>query len=132
MPNNGRSLEEKQILVVDDDTRNLYVLTASLEQNGAKVVQALNGHKAIELLKREKIDLVFMDIMMPKMNGYEAIKAIRSDMTLKNLPIIALTAKALKEDRQKCLDAGADDYLSKPVDYEVLVNMAHAWIEKRS
>jgi CheY-like chemotaxis protein len=126
-----KPLKDKRMLVVDDDPRNLYVLTSSLEQNGAQVFKALNGRKALTLLGREKIDLVFMDIMMPEMNGYEAIKAIRSDAALKNLPIIALTAKALKDDRKKCLDAGADDYLSKPVDYEVLINMARAWIEKR-
>ncbi len=124
-------LAGKRILVVDDDPRNLYVLTASLEQNGAEVLQALNGKKALNLLAKEYVDLVFMDIMMPEMNGYDAMQAIRADANLKELPIIALTAKALKEDRNKCLDAGADDYLSKPVDYEVLVNMARAWIEKK-
>ncbi|MCU7928877.1 MAG: response regulator [Candidatus Thiodiazotropha sp. (ex Dulcina madagascariensis)] len=127
-----KTLSGWSVLVVDDDSRNLFVLTASLEQSGAKVISALNGRKALELLKQERVDLIFMDIMMPEMNGYEAIEAIRADPALKALPIIALTAKALKEDRQKCLDAGADDYLSKPVDYEVMVNMALAWIERRS
>ncbi|MBF0444041.1 MAG: response regulator, partial [Magnetococcales bacterium] len=89
-----KTLKDKRMLVVDDDPRNLYVLTASLEQNGAQVFKSLNGRKAIELLGREKIDLVFMDIMMPEMNGYDAIKTIRLDPALKNLPIIALTAKA--------------------------------------
>ncbi|MBF0621903.1 MAG: response regulator [Magnetococcales bacterium] len=123
-------LEQRRIMIVDDDPRNLFVLTASLEQHGAVVITALNGLKALALLKKESVDLVFMDIMMPDMNGYEAIEQIRADADLMHLPIIALTAKALKEDRQKCMDAGADDYLSKPVDYEVLVNMAKAWIEK--
>ncbi len=125
-------LARRRIMVVDDDARNLFVLSSSLEQHGAEVLNALNGRKALDLLQKEQVDLVFMDIMMPEMNGYEAIAALRSDARLKNLPVIALTAKALKEDRQKCLEAGADDYLSKPVDYEVLINMARAWIEKRA
>ncbi|MBF0370287.1 MAG: response regulator [Magnetococcales bacterium] len=128
----NRSLNGRHVLIVDDDPRNLFVLTSSLEQNGARVTQALNGRKALVQLEKEPVDLIFMDIMMPEMNGYEAIQAIRQKSTLKGVPIIALTAKALKEDRQKCLAAGADDYLSKPVDYEVLLNMAMAWIEKRS
>ena len=128
----GHTLNGKSILVVDDDPRNIFVLTAALEQNGAKVIKALNGHKGLELLEQEKVDLVIMDIMMPEMDGYQAIEIIRANPTLQHLPIIALTAKALKKDRQKCLDAGADDYLSKPVDYDMLVNMAQAWAGKNS
>ena len=130
--NKGQVLHGKSILLVDDDPRNLFVLTSALEQNGAKVIKALNGRKGMEQLKQEKVDLIVMDIMMPAMDGYKAIKAIRADAGLKSLPIIALTAKAHKNDRQKCLDAGADDYLAKPVDYDLFVNMVQAWVGKRS
>ena len=92
---------------------------------------ALNGKKGLEKLRESLPDLVLMDIMMPEMDGYEAIQVIRKDARLKNLPVIALTAKALKEDRERCIRAGADDYLSKPVDYEVLVNMAVLWSDKK-
>ncbi len=126
----SKKLKGKRILVADDDLRNLYVLTSSLEQNGATVDNAINGKKALDLLNKEKCDLVIMDIMMPEMDGYSAIKAIRSNPILSDITIIALTAKALKEDRQNCLKAGADDYLSKPVDYDMLINMVQAWIKK--
>ncbi|ABK44613.1 Cache sensor hybrid histidine kinase [Magnetococcus marinus MC-1] len=123
-------LEGHTILAVDDDPRNLFVLTASLEQNGAEVHKALNGLKALEILKQHSVDLILMDIMMPEMNGYEAIHEIRANPSYCEIPIIALTAKALKEDKQKCLDAGANDYLSKPVDYEILINMVQTWIKR--
>ncbi|HLC16626.1 MAG TPA: response regulator [Thermodesulfovibrionia bacterium] len=116
-----------RILVVDDDARNLFVITSALEQNGAKVMQAVSAKKIQEKLKAEAADLIFMDIMLPEMSGYEAIKMIRADETLKAIPIVALTAKALKGDKEKCLAAGANDYLSKPVDYELLVNTAVYW-----
>lgn len=82
---------------------------------------ALNGRKSLELLRREPVDLVFMDIMTPDMDGYEAIAAIKS------APVVALTAKSLKDDRRRVLESGADDYLAKPMDYEVLINLAAAW-----
>jgi len=132
----GAGSEEKRlvgmrILVVDDDARNLFVITAALEQHGAQVETALGGGKALELLHQQAFDLVFMDIMMPDMDGYSVIRAMRADAALKAIPVVALTAKALKADREKALSAGADDYLSKPVDYEVLVNMARVWGEAR-
>ncbi|WP_130470532.1 response regulator [Candidatus Magnetaquicoccus inordinatus] len=116
-------LAGRTILVVDDDPRNLYVTTSALEQQGATVLQAMNGRKALEWLARQQVHLVLMDIMMPEMSGYETIEAIRAQQQFQHLPIIALTAKAMKEDREKCLAVGADDYLAKPVDYEMLVNM---------
>ncbi len=125
------TLEGTTILVVDDDMKNIFVLASALENNGAAVIDANNGQAALDLLRqRSDIDLVLMDIMMPVMDGYTAIREIRNDPKLKHLPIIALTAKALKGDRQKCIQAGADDYLSKPVDYDGLIRLAKAWIEK--
>jgi len=124
-------LKSKRILVVDDDAKNLFVITSALERQGAEVATALNGIKAIEILKMEQFDLVFMDIMMPEMNGFEAIESIRNDLKLTELPIIALTAKAMKEDQQKSKDVGANDFLLKPVEYEVLVNMAQIWTTEK-
>ncbi|MGN7611326.1 response regulator [Magnetococcales bacterium HHB-1] len=124
-------LEGRQVMIVDDDARNLFVLSAALEQHGAEVITALHGEKALTLLDEHSVDLIVMDIMMPEMDGYETIKRIRANERLKNISLIALTAKAQDQDRQQCLAAGADDYLSKPVDYEMLINMAKAWIEKK-
>jgi signal transduction histidine kinase/DNA-binding response OmpR family regulator len=126
-----KRLAGRHILVVDDDPRNLFVITAALEQHGARVENALNGRKALELLAASKPDLVVMDIMMPEMDGYTAIEAMRADTSLATIPVLALTAKALPGDRTKALAAGADDYLAKPADYEVLVNMAAALCEGR-
>ena len=124
-------LKGRRILVVDDDARNLFVVTSALEQQGAKVENALNGHKALESLRRQKADLVLMDVMMPGMSGYEAIAAMKADPELRAIPVVVLTAKALRQDRQEALAAGADDYLSKPVDYDVLINMAAVWCGKK-
>ncbi|ATX80599.1 hypothetical protein Ga0123461_2194 [Mariprofundus aestuarium] len=123
-------LKGSNILVADDDARNLFVITSALEEHGARVVDAVNGNSALKKLKEEQFDLILMDIMMPEMDGYEAISKIRADDALKDIPIIVLTAKALKEDREKCLQIGANDYLSKPVEYERLIKLSHAWIEK--
>lgn len=128
--NHVLDLESKKILVVDDDPRNIFVLAAALENYGVVIYEADNGKTALEKLHEEKVDLVLMDIMMPVMDGYEAIEKIRKDPTLKHIPIIALTAKALKEDRDKCIEAGADDYISKPVDYNALIQLVNAWIHK--
>jgi signal transduction histidine kinase/CheY-like chemotaxis protein len=122
----------RHILVVDDDARNLFVVTSALEQQGAKVENALSGQKALELLKRQRVDLVLMDVMMPDMSGYEATAAIKADPALKSIPVVVLTAKALKNDRQDAFAAGADDYLTKPVDYDVLINMAAVWCGKKT
>ncbi len=129
----GEILKGRQILVVDDDPRNLFVVASALEQAGASVDTALNGAKALSYL-REKgadINIIFMDIMMPEMDGCEAIGEIKGDPMLRHIPLVALTAKAMRSDKENLLAVGADDYLSKPVDYEVLVNMASLWCESK-
>lgn len=127
----NKRLAGRHILVVDDDPRNLFVITAALEQHGAKVDNALNGKRALDMLASMRPDLVVMDIMMPEMDGYKTIAAMRATPHLASIPVLALTAKALSSDRAKALAAGADDYLAKPADYEVLINMVAAWCEGR-
>ncbi|MCX6276878.1 MAG: response regulator, partial [Bacteroidetes bacterium] len=126
-----KRLSGKTIMVVDDDIKNVFVLSTALEEHGARVIDAQNGKEALRLLEEKGADLVLMDIMMPVMDGYTAIAKIRENYHLKKLPVIALTAKALKEDREKCIAAGADDYLSKPVDYEMLIGLVEAWCQKK-
>jgi tubulin-specific chaperone A len=122
-------LGEKTILVADDDIRNVFALSSILEEKGMTVLVARDGVEALEKIKKhEEINIVLMDIMMPNMDGYEAIKKIRKDVRNKKLPIIALTAKAMKGDRNKCIDAGANDYLAKPVDTDKLVAMLRIWL----
>jgi CheY-like chemotaxis protein len=109
--------------------RNSFALSKLLSEKGIIVKLAKDGQKALDLLAKEpEIDLVLMDIMMPVLDGYEATKQIRLQPKFKNLPILALTAKAMKEDREKCLAAGANDYLSKPVDVDRLFSMLHIWL----
>ncbi|MFT8313137.1 MAG: response regulator [Clostridium sp.] len=124
------NLANKKILIVDDDPRNIFVLAAALEDYGAEIIEAENGEAALRKLETQAVDLILMDIMMPVMNGYEAIKKIRSSDKIKNIPIIATTAKSLKGDREKCMAAGANDYISKPIDYDVLITLIKAWINK--
>ncbi|MDF1796367.1 MAG: CHASE3 domain-containing protein [Coxiellaceae bacterium] len=125
------SLEGHKVLLVDDDMRNLFALSKVLKKSGLIVEMAKNGQFALDMLaKSDDIDLVIMDIMMPVMDGYAAIEAIRKDQNLKNMPVIALTAKAMPEDRQKCIDVGANDYLAKPVDVDKLLSLIRVWIGK--
>ncbi|NSB89078.1 response regulator [Clostridium saccharobutylicum] len=124
------NLENKKILIVDDDSRNIFVLAAALEEYGAEIIEAENGKIALDELQNETCDLILMDIMMPVMNGYDTIKAIRNNDSMKDIPIIATTAKSLKGDREKCMEAGANDYISKPIDYDVLITLVKAWINK--
>jgi CheY-like chemotaxis protein/signal transduction histidine kinase/HAMP domain-containing protein len=126
------SLKGKTILLVDDDMRNVFALSSVLESYDMKVVVGKNGKEAIEKLHQhaDDIDLVLMDIMMPEMNGYEAMQLIRKEKRFEKLPIIALTAKAMKGDREKCIAAGANEYLSKPVDKEKLISMLRVWLYK--
>jgi CheY-like chemotaxis protein len=124
-----KTFDKKSIMVVDDDIRNVFALTAALEQKGAQVLIARDGQEALNNLKEGMhIDLILMDIMMPVMNGYEAMKEIRKQPRFSRLPIIALTAKAMKDDRELCLRAGANDYLSKPVDVEKLISLTRIWM----
>ena len=126
-----KRLSGKTVMVVDDDIKNVFVLSTALEEHGATVVDAQNGLEAIGQLQKKPVDLVLMDIMMPVMDGYTAMKKIREDEKLKSLPVIALTAKALKEDRERCIAAGANDYLAKPVDYDMLIGLVEAWCQKK-
>lgn len=122
-------LKDKTILITDDDMRNIFALSSALQLYDLKIVIANNGREALERLEEsEQIDLVLMDIMMPEMDGYEAMKAIRTEKRFAKLPIIALTAKAMKNDREKCIEAGANDYISKPVDMDKLLSMLRVWL----
>lgn len=125
------SFQGKKVLLVDDDMRNIYSLRQVLLSRGFNCVQAHTGIEALEALKRDnEIDIVLMDIMMPEMNGIEATEAIRKQYKFANLPIIALTAKAMKQDREDCLRAGVSDYLAKPVDVGKLLSMMRVWLSK--
>ena len=130
------ALEGRTILVVEDDVRNVFALTSLLEPKGAKVEIARNGREALESLERSgkgghaAIDLVLMDIMMPEMDGFTAMREIRKRAEWKKLPIIALTAKAMRDDQEKCLAAGANDYIAKPLDVEKLMSLIRVWMPK--
>jgi CheY-like chemotaxis protein len=122
------SLAGKKVLLVDDDPRNIFATTSLLEALGMKVLSAENGRLGIETIERHPdIDIVLMDIMMPEMDGYETIRRIRKDPNKSWLPVIAVTAKALKEDRDRCMNAGASDYLAKPIDEAQLVELIGIW-----
>ena len=122
-------LRNRKILVVDDDARNIFALTSLLENYEMDVVSATNGRRAIEILEEDSnIDLVVMDIMMPEMDGFETIHKIRQDIKFRTLPILALTAKAMKGDREKCLEAGASDYIAKPVNTDQLLSLMRVWL----
>jgi signal transduction histidine kinase/CheY-like chemotaxis protein len=122
------SLADRTVLVVDDDVRNIFAVAAVLESQHMKVLVADNGRKALEVLAaNEDIEVVLMDVMMPEMDGYETMQAIRKDPKYRSLPIIAVTAKALKDDRDKCLGSGASDYLSKPVNAHELIELLRLW-----
>lgn len=125
-------LDNKTVLVVDDDMRNVFALSSVLESYNMKVIIGKNGREGIDKLEQnsDKVDLVMMDIMMPEMDGYEAMREIRKKKKFKKLPIIALTAKAMKDDREKCLAAGANEYLAKPVDTEKLISLLRVWLYK--
>ena len=125
-------LAGRKVLVVDDDVRNIFALTSALEAHRMEVVHAENGQEGIDLLKATPdIEAVLMDIMMPEMDGYEAITAIRQMETFKHLPIIALTAKAMKADRDHCLEVGASDYISKPLDIDQLLSLLRVWLYRQ-
>ena len=126
-----KAFEGRKILVVDDDVRNVFALTSALEQKGAVVEIARNGHEAISQLQAiDDIDLVLMDIMMPEMDGFTAMEEIRKEPRFARLPIIAVTAKAMKNDQERCLRAGANDYLAKPIELDRLFSLIRVWLPK--
>jgi len=124
-------LRNRKVLVVDDDARNIFALTSLLENHGMEVTSATNGRHAIEILQsNNNLNAVLMDIMMPEMDGYETMRKIRLEPRFKNLPILALTAKAMKGDREKCLNAGASDYIAKPVNSDQLLSLLRVWLNQ--
>ena len=127
-----KAFEGRRILVVDDDMRNVFALTSALEQKGADVEVARNGLEALQKLRDMDgdADLVLMDVMMPEMDGLTATREIRKNPQWQKLPVIAVTAKAMKEDQEKCLAAGANDYLAKPIELERLFSLMRVWMPK--
>jgi CheY-like chemotaxis protein len=127
--NSSEVLHGRKVLVVDDDARNIFALTSVLENHEVEVLSATNGRQAIDIIQSTPdLEMVLMDIMMPEMDGYETMREIRKDPAFRTLPILALTAKAMKGDREKCLDAGASDYISKPVNTNQLLSLMRVWL----
>jgi CheY-like chemotaxis protein len=121
----------QKVLLVDDDARNIFALSSVLERRGMHVLTATTGREAIALLESTSdVAIVLMDIMMPEMDGYQTMEVIRKKAEFRRLPIIALTAKAMKGDREKCLEAGASDYLAKPVNTEQLLSALRMWLHR--
>src|SRR5689334_22874210 len=122
-------LAGKKVLIVDDDFRNIFALTTILELQEMAVQHAENGKDALQLLEGgTEFDIILMDVMMPHMDGYETIRRIRSMPELAKLPILAVTAKAMKGDREKCIEAGASDYITKPIDTDQLLSLLRVWL----
>jgi CheY-like chemotaxis protein len=122
-------IKNKTVLIADDDVRNIYSISKSLEKHQMNVISAIDGKDALaKLQSNPQIDVVLMDIMMPELDGYETIKAIRENSKYKKLPIIAVTSKAMMGDREKCISAGASDYISKPVDLDQLLSLLRVWL----
>ncbi|MBI3313578.1 MAG: HAMP domain-containing protein, partial [Candidatus Omnitrophica bacterium] len=129
----GASFEGSKILIIDDDVRNIFAIRSVLESRHIKVLYSHNGKEGIDLLKEnDDVNLILMDIMMPGMDGFEAISVIRGISNFKELPVLALTAKAMKGDREKCLAAGASDYITKPVDPDELLSIIYTWLQQSS
>jgi CheY-like chemotaxis protein len=129
------AFEGRRILVVEDDVRNVFALTSLLEPKGVQVQIARNGYEALDALSKAaagaaRIDLVLMDVMMPEMDGLTAMRKIRERVEWKKLPIIALTAKAMRDDLEACMAAGANDYIAKPLDVEKLLSLIRVWLPK--
>jgi CheY-like chemotaxis protein len=123
-------LRDRKVLVVDDDVRNIFALNSLLERHGMNVITATNGHDAIQMLEdNPDLSLILMDVMMPEMDGYETMRRIREIPAFRLLPIISLTAKAMKGDREKCLQAGASDYVAKPVNTDQLLSLVRMWLQ---
>jgi len=131
LTSSDEDLVDKTVLLVDDDARNIFALSSALERRGMRVLTATTGMEAIELIhSTPELSIVLMDIMMPVMDGYQTISRIREEPEYRRLPIIALTAKAMKGDREKCLEAGASDYLAKPVNTEQLLSALRMWLHR--
>jgi HAMP domain-containing protein/CheY-like chemotaxis protein/signal transduction histidine kinase len=131
LTSSDEDLVNRTVLLVDDDARNIFALSSVLERRGMRVLTATTGNEAIQLIESNSdIAIVLMDIMMPEMDGYQTMEQIRKNAKFRRLPIIALTAKAMKGDREKCLDAGASDYLAKPVDTEQLLSALRSWLHR--
>ena len=127
--NLGEVLANKKVLMVDDDVRNIFSMSKILEAHKMTVITAIDGKDALnQMAENPDISVVLMDIMMPEMDGYEAIREIRKDPRNRNLPIIAITAKAMTGDREKCIEAGASDYISKPIDIDQLLSLLRVWL----
>ena len=123
------NLENKVVLVVDDDERNVFALNSYLETLGLKTIYASNGQDAISLLlDNTKPDIILLDMMMPVMDGYETLEIIKNNQLLNQIPVIAVTAKAMKGDYEKCIEAGAWDYISKPINLKLLIEKMNHWI----
>ena len=119
----------KTVLIVDDDAKNIFALSAMLRSKGWETVSATSMQEARDILADStSINIMLLDMMMPDMDGYEGLSLLRNDTLLKNLPVIAVTAQAMKGDREKCLAAGADEYVSKPIDIDRLINLMHQFI----
>jgi CheY-like chemotaxis protein len=132
LPESDPILVGNKVLVVDDDMRNIFALTSMLERHGAVVLHAEDGRHGIEILRQNPdINAVLMDIMMPGMDGYETMREIRLLPGFESLPIIALTAHAMKGDRERCLEAGASDYVAKPVEVDRLLGMLRLWLYRK-
>jgi CheY-like chemotaxis protein len=129
--NSDEDLVGRTVLVVDDDARNIFALSSVLERRGMRVRTATTGTEAIKLMdETPDLSIVLMDIMMPELDGYETIRLVRQNPSFRRLPVIALTAKAMKGDREKCLEAGASDYLAKPVNTEQLLSALRMWLHR--
>jgi CheY-like chemotaxis protein len=131
------AFEGRTILLAEDDVRNIFALSSALEPRGAKMVIARNGREAVEAIERGSsdggppIDVVLMDVMMPEMDGLAAMREIRRRPVWRKLPIIAITAKAMADDRDQCIDAGANDYIAKPIDVDKLLSLLRVWMTPR-
>ena len=131
LTSSDEDLVGRKVLLVDDDARNIFALSSVLERRGMEVLTATTGREAIALLESTSdVAIVLMDIMMPEMDGYQTMQVIRNKVEFRRLPIIALTAKAMKGDREKCLEAGASDYLAKPVNTEQLLSALRMWLHR--
>jgi CheY-like chemotaxis protein len=127
----SEALRGRKVLVVDDDARNIFALSSVLEPLGVNLEIARNGQEAVDRLAQREVDLVLMDIMMPEKDGLTAMREIRAQRHLQDLPIIALTAKAMPDDRERCLQAGANDYIAKPIDVDKLVSLCRVWCSRQ-